>query len=160
MEIRRYEAHDRAGVWRVMEPHVRAGETYAYPRDWSEDEFIAYWCGSGHDVFVAVEGGEVVGTYFVQANQRGGGAHVANAGYATGTWALGKGVAHAMCLHSLEHARARGFRAMQFNIVVSTNERAVRLWERCGFAIVGRLPGAFAHPTLGDVDALVMFRTL
>jgi ribosomal protein S18 acetylase RimI-like enzyme len=65
-----------------------------------------------------------------------------------------------MCEHSLVHARSRGFRAMQFNFVVATNERAVRLWQLLGFAVVGRLPGAFEHPALGFVDALVMYREL
>ena len=102
----------------------------------------------------------LVGTYLLRANQHGGGAHVCNCGYVTAPDVQGKGVAHAMCLHSLEHARVRGFRAMQFNFVVSTNTRAVALWERCGFEVVGRLPKAFAHPTLGEVDALVMHRTL
>ncbi|MFC7607556.1 GNAT family N-acetyltransferase [Teichococcus aestuarii] len=90
----------------------------------------------------------------------GGGAHVANCGYMTAAAATGRGVARAMCAHSLEHARARGYRAMQFNCVVSTNERAVRLWQAMGFEILARLPGAFRHPTAGEVDALVMFQAL
>jgi len=97
-------------------------------------------------------------TYFVCANHLGGGAHVASAGYATAPHAQGKGIARAMCEHSLAHARARGLRAMQFNFVIATNTRAVALWQRLGFAIVGTLPGAFAHPALGDVDAYVMYR--
>jgi ribosomal protein S18 acetylase RimI-like enzyme len=111
-------------------------------------------------VFVAESEGEVVGTYFMRPNQSGGGSHVANCGYMTAPWAVGRGVARAMCAHSLEHAKARGYRAMQFNFVVSTNERAVRLWQDFGFAIVGRLPEAFHHPRLGYVDALVMSRNL
>ena len=100
------------------------------------------------------------GTYFLRANHEGGGAHVANCGYVTATWATGRGVARVMCAHSLEHAKALGFRAMQFNFVVSTNTAAVRAWERCGFAVVGRLPEAYRHRELGLVDALVMFRVL
>jgi ribosomal protein S18 acetylase RimI-like enzyme len=160
LEIRACTEADRGAVWRILEPHLRAGETYALPREWGEGEAVGYWCGPGHEVFVASVDGEIVGTYFVQANQQGGGAHVANCGYATGVWATGRGVARAMAAHSLVRAKARGFRAMQFNFVVSTNERAVRLWASLGFAVVGRLPGAFAHPTAGDVDALVMYRTL
>jgi ribosomal protein S18 acetylase RimI-like enzyme len=49
---------------------------------------------------------------------------------------------------------------MQFNFVISTNERAVRLWQSFGFEIVGRLPKAFLHPALGYVDAFVMYRDL
>jgi ribosomal protein S18 acetylase RimI-like enzyme len=118
------------------------------------------WSSPGHEVFVLEEGGEILGTYYLRANQKGGGAHVANGGYMTAPWASGRGVARAMCQHSLEHAKARGFRAMQFNFVVSSNERAVRLWLSMGFEIVGRLPGAFLHTTLGAVDALVMYRRL
>jgi L-amino acid N-acyltransferase YncA len=161
MRIRPANEGDAPAVWGVLEPIIRAGETFALPRDMSERDALAYWQAPGHDVFVAEEeGGSIVGTYFVQANQRGGGAHVSNCGYATVPWATGRGIARAMCAHSLEHARARGFRAMQFNFVVSTNARAVRLWESMGFQTVGRLPRAFQHPQLGEVDALVMFRAL
>ena len=102
----------------------------------------------------------MVGTYLLRANQAGGGSHVANCGYVTAAAAQGQGVARAMLEHSLALARARGFLAMQFNFVVSTNERAVKTWQANGFEIVGRLPGAFRHPRLGFVDALVMYRRL
>ena len=74
--------------------------------------------------------------------------------------AQGQGVAAAMCEHSQREAVRLGFLAMQFNLVVSTNDRAVRLWQRLGFAVVAHLPGAFRHQKLGLVDALVMFKTL
>jgi ribosomal protein S18 acetylase RimI-like enzyme len=112
------------------------------------------------DTFVAEEDGAILGTYYMRANQAGGGRHVCNCGYVTEARATGRGIARAMCMHSLAHARSRGYGAMQFNFVVSTNERAVRLWESLGFEIVGRLPGAFRHPTQGFVDALVMYQTL
>ncbi len=160
MNIRAATAADNDAIWTVLEPIIRAGETYALPRDWSRDATLAFWHADGHDVFVAEDGGAIVGTYFVCANHLGGGAHVANAGYATATNAQGKGVARAMCEHSIEYARGRGFRAMQFNFVIASNTRAVALWQRMGFATVGTLPGAFAHPTLGDVDAFVMYRRL
>ncbi len=160
LEIRPARDDDGADLWRILEPTIRAGESYALPRDLAEADALAWWRSPGHEVFVAGDGDEVVGTYFVRPNQRGGGAHVCNCGYVTGPWASGRGVARAMCAHSLEHARRRGYRAMQYNLVVSTNERAVRLWQSFGFEIVGRLPGAFAHPRLGFVDALVMYRAL
>src|SRR5262249_42968798 len=121
---------------------------------------LAYWFSPGHDVFVAEHDEEIAGTYFLKANQRGGGSHVANCGYVVAPGSAKKGVGRAMCDHSLGEAKARGFRAMQFNFVVSSNDRAVRLWQSCGFDIVGRLPLAFNHPTLGPVDALVMHRPL
>jgi ribosomal protein S18 acetylase RimI-like enzyme len=160
MLIRPATADDQAAIWAVIEPMIRAGESYALPRDMTRTEALAYWFDAGHEVFVADDAGEVVGSYFLRANHAGGGAHVANCGYVTAPRALGRGIARAMCQHSLDHARRRGFRAMQFNFVISANERAIRLWQAMGFAIVGRLPGAFAHPAQGDVDALVMYRAL
>ena len=160
MSIRNYAESDAGAVWAILEPTIRAGETYTLPRDMARESALAFWLSPNHEVFVAEEAGEIVGTYILRANQQGAGGHVANCGYITAPWATGRGVAQAMCAHSLERARARGFRAMQFNFVVSSNERAVRLWQRFGFEIVGRLPKAFAHPTHGFVDALVMFREL
>ncbi len=151
---------DDDAIWGVLEPIIRGGEVYAIPRDWSREQMLAEWYAPGYTVFVAEDAGQVVGTYHIHANQRGGGAHVANCGYATASWATGRGVAAAMCAHSLDEARRMGFRAMQFNFVISTNTRAVTLWQRMGFDVIGRLPGAFAHPAHGYVDALVMFQTL
>jgi ribosomal protein S18 acetylase RimI-like enzyme len=160
LTIRRAGRGDDEALWAILEPVIRAGETYTLPREMTRAEALAYWFEEGHEVFAAEEDGRVVGTYFLRANQAGGGAHVANCGYMTAREATGRGVARAMCGHSLDVARERGFRAMQFNFVVATNERAVRLWQAMGFEIVGRLPGAFLHPRLGYVDALVMFRGL
>jgi ribosomal protein S18 acetylase RimI-like enzyme len=160
MVIRPATVDDHAAIWALLEPVIRAGETYALPRDMTAADALAFWIAPGSDAFIAEDAGAALGIYFLRPNQRGGGAHVANCGYVTAGHAIGRGVARAMCSHSLDHARARGFRAMQFNIVVSTNERAVRLWQSMGFSIVGRLPGAFAHPHLGDVDAFVMYQRL
>ena len=160
MRIRAETAADSVALWDILEPIVRAGETYALPRDMSRDDALAWWRATGHEVFVAEVDGAVLGTYFIHPNQLGPGSHVANCGYATAARASGRGIARAMCAHSLEHARARGYRAMQFNIVVSTNAPAIHLWTAMGFETLCRVPGAFAHPTLGDVDTLVMFRKL
>jgi ribosomal protein S18 acetylase RimI-like enzyme len=151
---------DANAIWAIMEPIIRAGETYTLPRDMDQEAALAYWLCPEREVFVAEDHAEIVGTYFLQANQKGGGAHVANCGYMTAGPAMGRGVAHAMCAHSLDRAHQRGFRAIQFNFVLSTNERAVRLWQSFSFEIVGRLPGAFHHPTLGYVDAYIMYHTL
>ena len=160
LNIRPAAAGDRDAIWSIIGPVIRAGETYTIDRDLSEGEALAYWLGSDKAVFVAEEAGTILGTYYLRANQRGGGAHVANCGYMTGEAAAGRGVARAMAAHSFDEARARGFRAMQFNFVVSVNDRAVRLWQSLGFDIVGRLPDAFDHPARGYVDALVMHRML
>jgi len=158
--IRRATRQDDDAIWQIVEPMVRAGDTYTLPREMSREDALTYWFSPGHETFVAEVEGSIVGTYYLRANQRGGGAHVVNCGYVTAQHATGRGVARAMCLHSLDVARQGGFRAMQFNFVVSTNERAVGLWTSLGFETVGRLPGAFLHPTLGYVDALVMYRAL
>jgi L-amino acid N-acyltransferase YncA len=160
MLVRAATAKDGDAIWKILEPVIRGGDTYTLTENMSCEDALAYWNSPGHEVFVAEENGEILGTYYLRANQKGGGAHVANCGYMTAPWASGRGVARAMCQHSLQHAKERGFLAMQFNFVVSSNERAVRLWQSMGFEIVGRLPGAFKHPKLGFVDALVMYRHL
>lgn len=160
MQIRPATEADQAAVLAIVAPTLAAGETYATPRNWSDAEVLAYWFAPSHEVYVAEIDGQVLGTYYLMANRLGGGAHVANCGYMTAPQAQGKGIARAMCQHSLERARERGFRAMQFNHVVSTNRRAVALWQSLGFDIVGTLPGAFNHPVRGYVDAYVMFKQL
>jgi ribosomal protein S18 acetylase RimI-like enzyme len=160
MLIREAVANDADAIWAILEPILRTGETYTLPCEMNREDALAYWFSPGHEVFLAEDKGAILGTYFLQANQKGGGAHVANCGYMTAPHATGRGVARAMCAHSLERARQRGFRAMQFNFVVSSNGRAVRLWQKLGFEIVGRLPKAFKHPALGFVDAYVMYRQL
>jgi ribosomal protein S18 acetylase RimI-like enzyme len=156
--IRPATLEDRDAIWAILEPTLRAGETYTLPRDISREAALAWWHHPGHEVFVAEDAAVVLGAYFLRANQAGGGRHVANCGYMTAPAAQGRGVARAMLEHSLAHARSRGFRAMQFNFVVSTNTRAIRTWEAAGFEIVGRLPEAFEHPARGFVDALVMYK--
>jgi len=160
MVIRPARAADADAIWAIIEPVIGAGETYALPRDMSKADALAYWLGANRETFVAEEDGRIIGTYYLRANQRGGGDHVANCGYVTAAAAVGRGIARQMCEHSLDRARTRGFRAMQFNFVVASNERALRLWQSLGFAIVGRVPRAFRHPMRGEVDALVMYRVL
>lgn len=153
---------DEDSLWRIMEPVIRAGETYDFPRDTTRTTALAAWLAPGFQCFVAedTEQQRVLGTYVLHPNRHGGGAHVANCGYMTAPDAQGRGVARAMCAHSLETARAQGFRAMQFNFVIASNHRAVKLWTDMGFETVGRLPGAFLHPVHGYTDALVMFQQL
>ncbi len=160
MDIRLALSADADGIWDILEPVIRAGETYALPRDMSREAALAYWLGPDRKSFVAEAGGRVAGTYYLRANQLGPGGHVANCGYVTAGWAQGRGIARGMCKHSLDIARVQGFTAMQFNLVVSTNRRAVSLWREMGFTEIGRLPGAFRHPVHGEVDALVMYQRL
>ena len=160
MLIRPATTADHTAIWAILQPVIRAGETYALPRDMSRDDAIAYWTGADRETFVAERDRKILGTYYIRANQAGGGAHVANCGYVTAAAANGQGIARLMCEHSLLHAKSRGFQAMQFNLVIATNTRAVKLWQSLGFETLAKLPGAFEHPELGFVDALVMFRNL
>lgn len=160
MQIRNAQASDASAILEIILPIIREAATYALDPNLSAAEALAYWMGPDKEVFVAEDDGTILGTYFIRPNQAGGGQHVCNCGYMTHAAATGRGVARSMCEHSLAYARSRGYRAMQFNFVISTNERAVRLWQSFGFEIVGRLPGAFRHPVHGYVDALVMYQLL
>lgn len=159
--IRPFEERDWAAIWRIMEPVFRAGETYAYAPEISEAEAHRVWVELPIVTFVAVdEKDHPLGTYYIKPNQPGLGAHVCNCGYIVDANARGKGIASAMCEHSQQVAVTQGFRAMQYNLVVSTNTGAVRLWQAHGFAIAGTLPKAFCHQRLGFVDAFVMYKEL
>lgn len=160
MDIRLFRESDWPAAKALLQETFAAGDTYAFAPDSGEAEIRAAWVDLPLATFVAVEGETLLGTYFIKPNQPGLGAHVCNCGYVVAPSARGRGVATAMCEHSQRFAREKGFRAMQFNFVVATNVHAVDLWQRLGFAVVGRLPGAFRHQRLGYVDALVMFKSL
>lgn len=160
LTIRRAEESDFDAIWRIFREVVRRGDTYAYEPGTTREQAHSLWMSGELKTYVACVGERVVGTYILKPNQPGLGSHVANAGYMVGVDGRGKGVGSAMCEHSLEEARSMGFLAMQFNIVVSTNEPAVALWKKFGFSIVGTLPRAYRHSELGLVDAYVMHRFL
>lgn len=143
----------------MVAPVFEAGETYAAPQDLGPLGAAAWWMAPGKRVFLA-EDGDALGTYYLRANAEGPGGHVCNCGYITAHAARGRGVASALLAHSLRTAHEAGFRAMQFNAVVSTNTAAIGLWERAGFAVIGRVPGGFHHPTEGFVDTLIMYKAL
>ncbi|MDA1028817.1 MAG: GNAT family N-acetyltransferase [Bacteroidetes bacterium] len=158
MEIRPFLVEDWPAVWGILEPAFRAGTTYVFSPDISEEEARRFWVDTPSQTFVAVLQGTIVGTYFIKPNQPGLGSHVCNCGYVVDEMYQGRGIASTMCEHSQKVAVEAGFRAMQFNFVVSTNTGAIRLWNRLGFETIGVLQGAFAHPQLGDIDALVMYK--
>ena len=160
VRIRLAGSGDADAIWRIIEPIIRSGETYALPRTMTREDALAYWLPASHGVYVAEEQGTILGTYCMRVIRPGGGDHVANCGYMVSPRATGRGIGRAMCVDSIERARKLGFRAMQYNFVVSTNESAVRLYQSLGFEIAGRLPGAFVHPSRGYVDAYVMFLVL
>jgi L-amino acid N-acyltransferase YncA len=179
MRIRAAIEADRDAIWNIFHDVVAAGDTYAFDPETSREDALAYWFARGTHTYVAKQGSagdcvtaprkptasltaihDVVGTYILRPNQSGGGSHVANAAFMVAPNARGLGVGRAMGEHCISEARQLGFRAMQFNFVVSINESAVRLWQKLGFKIVGTLPSAFRHPEKGYIDVYVMYRSL
>jgi len=160
VKIREVADKDFDAIWPIFEEIVSAGETYAYDQSTSKEEARRLWLNLPEKTFVVEEDGQILGTYYLKQNQAGPGNHVCNCGYMVSSQAQGRGLATAMCEHSQKIALELGFKAMQFNFVASTNEGAVRLWNKLGFDTVGRLPKAFHHPAKGYVDALVMYKWL
>ena len=161
LRIAPFSDSDWPRIWAIIKPVFRSGETYAVPTDISESEARRLWTEAPLATFLALDDAdELLGTYYLKANQTGPGSHVCNCGYIVADRARGRGVASAMCEHSQREAAGHGFRAMQFNLVVATNTGAIRLWQKLGFEIAGTLPGAFDHPRDGFVDAHVMYKSL
>ena len=160
MNIREATREDFDRIWPIFREIAVAGETYGYSRNTTKEQARTIWMDAPRKTYALEEDGTILGTYYLKTNQAGPGDHVCNCGYMVSSAARGRGLATAMCEHSQEVARTLGYKAMQFNFVASTNESAVRLWSRLGFATVGRLPKAFNHPSKGYVDALVMYKWL
>jgi len=160
MKIRPATKADRDAIWNIFRQVVAPGDTYALDPNISREDALAYWFAPGTHTYIAEADGRISGTYILRPNQAGGGSHVANAGFMVSASARGEGIGRAMAEHCLSEARRLGFRAMQFNFVVSTNTSAIRLWQELGFEIVGTLPGAFQHPENGFVDVYVMYHSL
>jgi len=161
INIRPMQDSDWKGVWQIIEPVFRQGETYPIFTDITEQGAYAYWVTHPSKTYVAVnESGTIMGSYYLKPNQTGPAAHVCNCGYIVGEDCQGKGIAKQMCQHSQDEAVKDGFLAMQYNLVISTNKVAVRLWQSQGFKLIGTLPGAFKHPRLGFVDAHIMYKKL
>ena len=161
MNIRAATAADADGIWRIFHAVVAKGDTYTFGADTPREHALAYFLGPAIASWVIEDaGGQVIGVYKLIPNHPGLGSHVANASFMVDPAAQGSGAGRAMGEHCLAQARQAGYEAMQFNFVVSTNTRAVALWQRLGFRIVATLPRVFRHATLGDVDAYVMHRSL
>jgi len=184
IQVRAATEADRDAIWNIFHEIIASGDTYAFDPKMSREEALAYWFRADTHTYVAEVDRESVGeadsfpgtatpsptgemnkrvivvTYILRPNQAGGGSHVANAAFMVASDAKGCRVGRRMAEHCLGQARGMGFRAMQFNFVVSTNAPAIHLWEQLGFKIVGTLPGAFHHPEKGYVDVYVMYRSL
>jgi L-amino acid N-acyltransferase YncA len=160
LTIRSADERDRDRIWQIFQATVAPGDSFVYDPKTPREEAMAYWFAKGTRTYVAEQDGRIVGSYILRPNRPGLGNHVSNAGFMVDPAARGRGIGRAMGEHALGEARRLGYRAMQFNFVISTNESAVRLWQQLGFKIVGTLPGAFRHARKGLVDAYVMFRSL
>jgi L-amino acid N-acyltransferase YncA len=160
LEIRHATEADRDAIWNIFHAVIVTGDTYAFDPQMSRGEALAGWFRPDTHTYVADQNLQIVGTYILRANQPSLGSHVANAAFMVAPTSRGVGVGRHMGEHCLSEARRFGFRAMQFNFVVSTNTSAIHLWKQLGFKIVGTLPGAFRHPEMGYIDVYVMFRSL
>lgn len=160
MQIREATANDFEEIWPIFQEIVSAGDTYAYPQNTSKEQAQRLWMVLPRKTFVAEGAGRILGSYYIKTNQIGPGNHVCNCGYMVSSKARNKGIATSMCEHSQKIAIGLGYKSMQFNFVATSNDGAVRLWNKLGFDTIGRLPKAFNHPTLGFIDALVMYKWL
>ncbi len=160
IEIRRANPADWEEIWPILHAVVASGDTYAYPPEIDKEEAFVAWYGPKSIVYVSLLEGIIVGTYILRPNMPGQGSHVANASFMVHPQWQGRGLGKAMGLHALEEAKKADYKAMQFNLVVSTNKEAMALWKNLGFSIVGTLPKSFRHQKLGLVDAFIMHRFL
>ena len=160
VSIRQFVESDRDRIWEIIQPVIVGGDTYIFAPDSSRDKMFDYWFSEDKLTFVALEDDVIVGTFFIKSNQPDLGSHIANAGYMVASEARSKGIGKLMCEWSLMEAKRLRYEGMQFNFVVQTNVSAVRLWESCGFSIVGEVPRAFRHSRLGLVNVYVMYRAL
>lgn len=160
MHIRKATKADYEHIWLIIKEAIAGGNTLAFLPDTSREEMLAFWCAPYAHTYVAVLDEKIAGTFFIKANQPGLAAHVANAGYITSQAAAGNGIGQAMCKYSLDEAKKLGFKAMQFNLVVKSNTKAVKLWQKMGFEIIGEIPKAFKHTKLGLVNAYIMYQAL
>jgi ribosomal protein S18 acetylase RimI-like enzyme len=160
-EVRPATEADWPLIWPFWHQVVAAADTYCYHPAMDSDAGRQLWFGTPPDqVWLVADTGSVVGSYRLGPNKAGPGAHIGSASYLVAEPARGRGVGRAMVLHSLERGRAAGYRGMQFNAVAASNGHAVALYRDLGFEVIGTVPDGFAHPRLGFVDLLIMFREL
>jgi ribosomal protein S18 acetylase RimI-like enzyme len=160
LHIRKATKEDHDSIWEIIRQVIALGDTYVFAPNSPKEKMLSYWCGNDRHTYVAVSDNEIQGTFFIKANQPDLGSHIANAGYMVLPGSSSKGIGYAMGEFSLEEAKMLGYTAMQFNIVMKSNERAVRLWKKLGFEIIGEIPDAFQHISLGLTNAYIMYRKL
>jgi ribosomal protein S18 acetylase RimI-like enzyme len=160
LQIRKATKDDHDSIWEIIHQVIAPGDTYVFAPDSPKEKMLSYWCSNDRHTYVAISNNEILGTFFIKDNQPDLGSHIANAGYMVLPGSDNKGIGHAMGEFSLEEAKKLGYTAMQFNIVMKSNERAVKLWKKLGFEIIGEIPDAFQHMSLGLTNAYIMYRKL
>lgn len=160
IRIRTYEAHDEDDIWGIIQEVISTGDTYVFSPDSKREEMMNYWCGADKRTYVAEIDGNIAGTFVIKSNQPGLGNHIANASYMTRKEARGRGIGTAMAEFSMAEARKLGYRGMQFNVVIKSNQRAIDLWKKLGFEVIGEIPDALRHASLGYTNAYIMFKSL
>ena len=160
MQIRTATAKDFEPIWNIFRAVIKTGDTYTFSPDTPKTDLKKYWFAAYMNTFVAAEGDKILGTYIIKPNQIDLGNHIANCSYMVHPEAQGKGIGKKLCAHSINFARESGYFGIQFNIVVSSNIAAVKLWEKFGFRIIGTTPKGFRHAQLGLVDTYIMFKEL
>lgn len=160
IEIRKATEADHDAIWEIIHQVLRGGDTYSFAPESTRAQMMTYWFAPGKHTYVALFDGKIAGTFAISDNQPGLGSHVANGAYMVSALFAGKGIGKAMGEFSLNEARRLGYKAMQFNFVVKSNTRAVKLWQSLGFNIVGEVPGAFNHRQLGLTNAYIMHQKL
>lgn len=160
IEIRRAAQADQDAIWEILQAVIVTGDTYAFAPDSDREKMLGYWCGQDKYTYVATVESKVLGTFILKDNQIDLGSHIANASYMAHPDSSGMGIGKTMGLFSLDEARRIGYKAMQFNLVIKSNERAVKLWEKLGFSIIGEIPEAFQHQSLGLTSAYIMYQKL
>ncbi|GAB3951810.1 GNAT family N-acetyltransferase [Spirosoma harenae] len=158
--IRKAIPDDQDAIWHIIQKVISTGDTYCFAPDSSKETMLKFWCGNDKHTYVATVDGKVAATFFLKDNQPGLGSHIANAGYMVSSAYEGQRIGRLMGDFSIQEAKKLGYRAMQFNIVVKSNERAVKLWQKLGFAIIGEIPEAFNHLQNGYTNAYIMYRKL
>lgn len=159
-EIRKATADDLEAIWQIIKTVIATGDTYCFSPDSSREKMLGYWCSDDKHTYVATVDGNVAGTFVLKDNQPDLGSHIANASYMVSDAYAGQGIGKQIGEYSIQEAKRLGYRAMQFNIVVKSNARAVRLWQKLGFTIIGEIPDAFNHAQLGYTNAYIMYRKL
>ena len=160
IQIRKATKADQDSAWEIIRPVIAGGDTYCFSPDSSKEKMLAYWFGEDKNTYVATLDEEVVATFVIKDNQIDLGSHIANASYMVSSAHEGKGIGRLIGEYSLIEAKALGYRAMQFNLVIKSNERAIQLWQKLGFRVIGEVPEAFLHAKNGYTDALIMYREL